>query len=77
MYEYSLVHIGKSQPAKNRNLSRLLANLSRLNWSSERNSGHCFSTVFTLLQQEEVPSTDIEGQAAEIKVFTHSLTSVS
>ncbi len=27
---YRLVHIGKSQPAKNRNLSRLISNLSRL-----------------------------------------------
>ncbi len=42
------------QPAKNRNLSRLISNLSRLNWSSERNSVYCVSTVFTLLQQQEV-----------------------
>jgi hypothetical protein len=41
---------GKSQPAKNRNLSRLISNLSRLNCSSERNSVHFFLTVFTLLQ---------------------------
>ena len=45
---------GKSQPAKNRNLSRLLSHLSRLNWSSQRNSVYCFSTVFTLLQEEQV-----------------------
>ena len=31
-------------------LSRLISNLSRLNWSSERNSVHCFSTVFTYRQ---------------------------
>ena len=28
--------------------------------------------MFTLLQQQEVPSTDIEGQATEIKVTTDS-----
>ena len=50
--------IQESQPVKNRNLSRLLANISRLNWSSQRNCVYCFSTVFiTLLQQQEVPST--------------------
>ena len=49
--------MGKSQPAKNRNLCRLISNLSRLNWSSERNRVYCSSTVFTLLQQQEVPST--------------------
>ena len=48
--------LGKSQPAKNRKLSRLISNLSRLNWSSERNSVYCFSTVFTLVQLQEVPS---------------------
>jgi hypothetical protein len=42
---------------KNRNLSRPISNLSRLNWSSERNSVHCFTKVFTLLQQEEVLSS--------------------
>jgi len=52
-----VVILGKSHPAKNRKLSRLISNLSLLNWSSERNSVHCFSTVFTLLQQQEVPST--------------------
>jgi hypothetical protein len=46
---------GKSQPAKNRNLSRLISHLSRLNWSSQRNSVYCFPTVFTRLQQQEVP----------------------
>jgi hypothetical protein len=45
---------GQSQPAKNRNLIRLISNLIRVNWSSERNSVYCFSTVFTLLQQQEV-----------------------
>ena len=45
-----------SRPAKNRNLSRLISNLSRLNWSSQRNCVYCFSTVFTLLQQQELPS---------------------
>ncbi len=30
--------IEESQPVKSRNLSRLIANLSRQNWSSERNS---------------------------------------
>jgi hypothetical protein len=44
----------ESQQAKNRNLSRLISNLSRLIWSSERNGVHCFSTVFTLLQHQEV-----------------------
>ena len=44
----------ESQPVKNRNLIRLLANLIRLNWSSERNCVYCFSTVFSLLQQQEV-----------------------
>jgi len=54
---YSLVNIGKSHQDKNRTLSRLISNLSRLNWSnlSERNIIYCFSMVFTLLQQEEVP----------------------
>jgi hypothetical protein len=38
-----------SQPAKIRNLNRLISNLSRLNWSSEHNCVHyCFSTVFSL-----------------------------
>ena len=49
--------LGKSNLAKNRNHSRLISNIRRLNWSSERNSVYCFSTVFTLLQQQEVPST--------------------
>jgi hypothetical protein len=44
-----------SQPVKNRNLNRLIENLSRLNWSSECNSVYCFSTVFTLLQQQKYP----------------------
>ena len=44
-------------PAKNRNLNRLISNLSRLNWSSERNSVYCFSTVFTLTQYQGMPST--------------------
>ena len=47
----------KVNRAKNRNLSRLISNLSRLHWSSQRNCVYCFSTVFTLLQQQEVPST--------------------
>jgi hypothetical protein len=46
--------IEESQPVKNRNLNRLLANLSRLNWSSQRSCVYCFSTVFTLLQHQEV-----------------------
>ncbi len=46
----------EGQPVKNRNLSRLSANLSRLNWSGQRNCVDCLSTVFTLLQQQEVPS---------------------
>ncbi len=50
--------LGKSHPSKNRNLSRLISNLSRVNWSSERNSVYCFSTVFTLFQQREVPGVD-------------------
>jgi hypothetical protein len=45
---HRVVILGKSQPAKNRNLSRLISNLSRINWSSERNTVYCFSTVFTL-----------------------------
>jgi hypothetical protein len=40
------VNIGTSQPAKNPNLSRLISNLSRLKWSSKRNSVCSFSTVF-------------------------------
>jgi hypothetical protein len=43
-----LINLGKSQPAKYLNLSRIIANLSQLNWSIERNSVCCFSTVFTL-----------------------------
>ena len=39
-----LVNIEKSQPVKNRNLSRPIANLSRENWSSERK-------VFIVFQQ--------------------------
>jgi hypothetical protein len=46
--------IQKSQLAKNRNLSRLMSNLSRLNWSSERNCLYCLSALFTLLLQQEV-----------------------
>jgi hypothetical protein len=45
---HRVVILGKSQPAKNRNLSRLISNISRINWSSERNTVCCFSTVFTL-----------------------------
>ena len=45
----------ESQPAKNRNLSRLISNLSLLNWSCQRNCVYCFSTLFTLVQQQEVP----------------------
>ena len=44
----------ESQPTKNRNLSRLISNLSLLNWSSQRNCVYCFSTLFTLLQEQEV-----------------------
>jgi hypothetical protein len=40
--------LGKSHPAKNRNLRWLISNLSQLNWSRERNTVYCFSTVFTL-----------------------------
>jgi hypothetical protein len=53
----SLRILQESQPAKNCNLSRLMSNLSRLNWSSERNCVYCFSLLFTLLLQQEVPST--------------------
>ena len=49
--------IEESQPVKNRKLSRLLAKLSRLHWSSQRNCVYYLSPVFTLLQQQEVPST--------------------
>jgi hypothetical protein len=49
-----LLIVQESQPAKNRNLSRLLSNISRLNLS--RNCVYCFSTVFTLLQEQEVPT---------------------
>ena len=38
-------------------LSRLLANLRRLNWSSQCNCVYCFSTVFTLFQKQEVSCT--------------------
>ncbi len=51
-----VIIIEESQPVKNCKFSRLIAN-PRQNWSSERNSVYCFSTVFTLLQQQEVPST--------------------
>jgi hypothetical protein len=53
------VNIEESQLVKNRNLSRLTSNLSRENWSSEHRvfSVYCFSTVFTLLQPQEVRST--------------------
>ncbi len=46
--------IEKSQPVKNRNLSRILANLSRLNSSSQSKCVFCFSTMFTLLQHQKV-----------------------
>ena len=49
--------IEESQPVKIRNLGRLLAKLSRLNWSSQRNCVFYLSPVFTLLQQQEVPCT--------------------
>lgn len=51
LVEFRVVIFGESQPAKNRNVSRQISNLSRLNWSSERNSVYCFSTVFTISQQ--------------------------
>jgi hypothetical protein len=35
--------LGNSQPAKNRNLIRLIWNLNRLHWSSDLNSVYCFS----------------------------------
>jgi hypothetical protein len=41
---YRVVNIKESQPVENRNLSRLIANLSRQIWSSER-------TVFIVFQQ--------------------------
>jgi hypothetical protein len=44
-----VVIIEESQPVKNRNLSRVIANLSLQNWPSARNSVYCFSTVFPLL----------------------------
>ncbi len=44
-----VIIIEESQPVKNCKFSRLIAN-PRQNWSSERNSVYCFSTVFTLLQ---------------------------
>ena len=37
--------IEESQLVKNRGLSRLIANLNRQNWSSERNSVNCFWKV--------------------------------
>jgi hypothetical protein len=46
-----------TQPGKSRNLSWLISNLSRLNWSSERYCVYCLSTVFILLQQQEVTRT--------------------
>ncbi len=52
--EVRFVNIGKSQSTKNRNLMRLI----RLRWSRERNS-YCFSKMFTLLQQQEVPTTSL------------------
>jgi hypothetical protein len=67
------VNIGKSQPAKNRNLNQLISNLNRLNWSSEHNCVYCFSTVFTLLQQGEVPSVCLSGNLPSL-VFESSNT---
>ena len=55
--EIRVVILDNSQSAKNRNLSRVISNLNRLNWSSEDNSVYCFSTVFTRLRQQEVSST--------------------
>jgi hypothetical protein len=49
-----LCFLQESQSAKMRNLNRIISNLSRLNWSSERICVYCFSTVFTHLQQQEV-----------------------
>ena len=43
----------ESQPAKNRNLSRLISNLSRLNWSSERNCVYCFSTLLLFFNSKK------------------------
>jgi hypothetical protein len=48
-----LVIIGKSQPAKNRNLSQLISNLSRLNWSSERSSVYCFQQCLLFFYNSE------------------------
>jgi hypothetical protein len=48
-----VVIIEASQQVKNRILSRLMANLNRQNWSSERNSVYFFSKVFSPLQQQE------------------------
>lgn len=39
---------------KNRNLSRLLANLGRLTCTTRLGCVYCFSTVFTHVQQQEV-----------------------
>ena len=68
-----VVNIGKSQPAKNRNLSRLMSNVSRLNWSSECNSVYCFSTVFTLVQQQEVHSTCLPRNLPHIYIYPFSI----
>jgi len=62
-----LTFLQESQPTKNCNLSRLISNLSRLNWSSERNCVYCFSTVFTLLQQQEVPLLHMLAYSAFIR----------
>jgi hypothetical protein len=48
--------IVESQPVKNRNLSRLLANLSRLNWSSQGTCVYCFFISVYSFQKQQVPS---------------------
>ena len=62
--------IEESQPVKNRNLSRLLANLSQVNCSRQRNCVYCFSAVFTLLQKQEVPSTSPANWPAKLFFFS-------
>ncbi len=48
---------GKSQTATNRNLIRLISNLSRLNWSSERNSVYCFQQCLLFYNRKKYLST--------------------
>ncbi len=47
----------QSPPAENRSLSWLISNLTRLNWSGERNSVLCFPLSLLFYNSQEVCST--------------------